>query len=257
MTKLRVKSILNHKKQLASNRSKHKGMLMSGKSVYFPHKNWVYVLLGLVVLVILIIIFSGLISFTFSAAGDSAFIIILVGSLVGSFINIPLYKAKSNHPLVREEYVRWMGITYRIPRVSLGETNTQVDVNVGGALIPAAMSVFLITDSSVSIVLYSLIGVLAVTIVTHLVARPVRGVGITTPPFIPPIAAAVVAIILSPAHPAVVAYVSGTLGALIGADLLNLGKIPDLGAPIASIGGAGTFDGVFVTGIIAVLLAAL
>ena len=45
------------------------------------------------------------------------------------------------------------------------------------------------------------------------------------------------------------------MGTLIGADLLNLGKIHGLGAPIASIGGAGTFDGVFLSGILAVLLA--
>ena len=52
-----------------------------------------------------------------------------------------------------------------------------------------------------------------------------------------------------------VAAVAYILGTLIGADLLNLGKVQGLGAPLASIGGAGTFDGVFLTGIIAVLLA--
>ncbi|MBW2109628.1 MAG: DUF1614 domain-containing protein, partial [Deltaproteobacteria bacterium] len=52
----------------------------------------------------------------------------------------------------------------------------------------------------------------------------------------------------------VVAYISGTLGTLIGADLLNLRKIYDLGAPVASIGGAGTFDGIFLNGLLAVLL---
>jgi hypothetical protein len=36
-----------------------------------------------------------------------------------------------------------------------------------------------------------------------------------------------------------------------------LGKIHGLGAPVASIGGAGTFDGVFLVGIVAVLLASL
>lgn len=229
---------------------------MSSNRNYFPHKSSYFVLFGLVILVILIVIFSGLISVTFSALGDAAILIILVGSLVGSSINIPLYKIQANVPLVREEYVRWFGVTYRIPRSNEAEY-TEVDVNVGGALIPAGMSVFLLVTSSSSIILSSLIGVLAVTIVTHLVARPVRGVGIETPTFVLPIAAAVAAIILSPSNPAVVAYVSGTLGALIGADLLNLGKIPDLGAPVASIGGAGTFDGVFVTGIIAVLLATL
>ncbi len=53
------------------------------------------------------------------------------------------------------------------------------------------------------------------------------------------------------------AYIAGSLGTLIGADLLNLGKIQGLGAPVASIGGAGKFDGIFLTGIIAVLLASL
>lgn len=228
---------------------------MSSKRIYFPHKTSYFVLLGLVALVILILLFSGLISFTFSAAGDDALLIILMGSLIGSFINIPLYKTRANIPLVREQFVKWFGISYRVPRVSDEEASTEVEVNVGGALIPAGMSVFLLVNSSSSIILSSLIGVLAVTIVTHLIARPVRGVGIQTPTFVPPIAAAVAAIILSPSNPAVIAYISGTLGTLIGADLLNLGKIPDLGAPVASIGGAGTFDGVFVTGIIAVLLA--
>ena len=132
-----------------------------------------------------------------------------------------------------------------------------MEVNVGGALIPAGMSVFLFLASSLTIALYCLVAILVVTIVTHLVARPVRGVGIQCPTFVPPIAAAVSALILSPSNAAVIAYVSGTFGTLIGADLLNLGKIPDLGAPVASIGGAGTFDGVFVTGIIAVILATL
>ena len=53
----------------------------------------------------------------------------------------------------------------------------------------------------------------------------------------------------------IIVYVSGTLGTLIGADLLNLHRMADLGAPMASIGGAGTFDGIFLTGIIAALLA--
>jgi uncharacterized membrane protein len=47
------------------------------------------------------------------------------------------------------------------------------------------------------------------------------------------------------------------MGTLIGADLLNLAKIGTLGAPVASIGGAGTFDGIFLTGILAVLLAGI
>jgi putative Mg2+ transporter-C (MgtC) family protein len=49
-------------------------------------------------------------------------------------------------------------------------------------------------------------------------------------------------------------WITSAIGTLIGADLLNLRKIRGLGAPVASIGGAGTFDGIFLAGIIAVLL---
>ncbi|KFI35253.1 hypothetical protein HY02_02775, partial [Peptococcaceae bacterium SCADC1_2_3] len=87
-----------------------------------------------------------------------------------------------------------------------------------------------------------------------LVARSVQGVGIVMPAFIPPIAAAAVALILAPAQAAPVAYIAGTLGTLIGADLLNWRKIQSLGAQAVSIGGAGIFDGIFLVGIVAAFL---
>ena len=60
-----------------------------------------------------------------------------------------------------------------------------------------------------------------------------------------------------PENRALAPYIAGSLGTLIGADLTNLDKVRGLGAPVASIGGAGTFDGIFLTGILAVLLASL
>ena len=130
---------------------------------------------------------------------------------------------------------------------------TLVAINVGGALIPTVVSFYLLWKTPAN-ALYALIGVAIVAIVTHAVARPVRGVGITTPIFIPPLVAILVALLLPSTSPKVIAYVAGVLGTLIGADLSHLNVIPKLGAPVASIGGAGTFDGVFLTGIIAVLL---
>jgi uncharacterized membrane protein len=93
--------------------------------------------------------------------------------------------------------------------------------------------------------------------VCYHLAEPVVGLGIALPMFVPAIATAIVALALSGQYAAILAYVGGSLGTLIGADLLNLGKIQDLGAPVASIGGAGTFDGIFVTGILAVFIASL
>jgi uncharacterized membrane protein len=72
---------------------------------------------------------------------------------------------------------------------------------------------------------------------------------------LPPLIAAGVALLLAFRRAPPVAYVSGSMGTLIGADVLNLSQVARLGAPVVSIGGAGTFDGVFLTGIIAGLLA--
>ncbi len=80
---------------------------------------------------------------------------------------------------------------------------------------------------------------------------------IAVPVFFPAVITAVVALLLSREFAAPLAYIGGSLGTLIGADLTNLDKVRGLGAPVASIGGAGTFDGIFLTGILAVLLAGL
>jgi len=232
---------------------------MSRKTIYFQHSFLFFAILLVLLFVVVALVFLGAISIAFEDVGFTPVIIllILVGTLIGSFINIPLLKLRATIPVIRDEYVSWFGMTYRIPKVEYGEAITVVAVNVGGALIPTAVSIYLLSKSAPSTIILSLIGVVAVALVTHAVARPVKGVGIATPAFIPPIAAAVAALILSPAQPRTIAYVAGVLGTLIGADLLNLRKIPKLGAPVASIGGAGTFDGVFLSGIIAVLLAGL
>jgi uncharacterized membrane protein len=130
---------------------------------------------------------------------------------------------------------------------------TILAVNLGGAIIPTVLSIYLWIRNRLGGV--ALIAIAVVTVAVHLMATPVPGVGIAVPTFLPPILAAVTALLLSRRSAPALAYVAGTLGTLIGADLLNLPRLQGLGAPVASIGGAGTFDGVFLTGILAVLLA--
>jgi uncharacterized membrane protein len=144
------------------------------------------------------------------------------------------------------------GRTYFVPE-TIEQGATVVALNVGGALIPILISLYLVLRTR----LYGrmLIGVAFVAAVVHSLARIVPGMGIVVPMFVPPLVAAGIALLLAFRKAPPVAYVSGSMGTLIGADLLNLGRIADLGAPIVSIGGAGTFDGVFLTGIIAGLLA--
>lgn len=129
---------------------------------------------------------------------------------------------------------------------------TTISVNIGGAVIPMIITLFL---SSMAKPVEVLSGILLVTIIVHKISRPVKGSGIAIHALIPPFLAAFVAIIISPQNAPIIAYISGTFGCILGIDILNMRKIPDLGMPLVSIGGAGTFDAIFLTGIISVLLA--
>ncbi len=229
---------------------------MSRKTMYFPHSFPAFVILLIILAFAVGLIFIRVLGAAFEDVGFSSVTtaVILIATFLGSYINIPLLKLKTTVPIIKEEFVNFLGVFYRIPQVEYGQRITVVAINVGGALIPTAVSFYLLWKAP-SVILYSLIGVAVVAIMTRVVARPVKGVGIVTPAFIPPIIAAVMAYVLPSGAPRIVAYVAGVLGTLIGADLSNLNTIPKLGAPVASIGGAGTFDGVFLSGIIAVLLA--
>jgi uncharacterized membrane protein len=171
-------------------------------------------------------------------------------SLLGSHVNIPLF-AMHVARLAPAHEATVFGRTYVSPP-AVREGTTIVAINLGGALLPLILSLYLFSRSRMR--LRMLLGVAIVAGVVHSLAQIVPGVGIAVPMFIPPLAAAAVSLILAFRQAPPVAYVSGSMGALIGADLLNLPRIAQIGAPIVSIGGAGTFDGVFLTGIIAGLL---
>ena len=109
---------------------------------------------------------------------------------------------------------------------------TVVAVNLGGAVIPTLLSFYLIVRNRLRV--RGAIATAAAATICHLVAHPVPGIGIAEPVLVPPIAAATVALLLSHASAAPLAF-GGSLGTLIGADLLNLDKIQGLGAPVASI----------------------
>jgi uncharacterized membrane protein len=175
---------------------------------------------------------------------------ILLLELLGSAVNIPIAQLPPER-MVSHRLVHFYGMLYVVPVVE--QSRTIIAVNVGGALIPTILSVFLLFKTRVG--LRGVLAVAAVAFVGHLLATPVPGVGISVPVFVPPIVAAFAAMVLGGRQAAPLAYIAGSLGTLIGVDLLNLDKIQGLGAPIASIGGAGTFDGVFLTGILAVVLA--
>jgi len=212
---------------------------------------------------ILVVLFAGLIiliqlrilryAYMRLGVGPGMALLLLLGSLVGSYFNIPI-AVLPGHNVRMGEVVDFFGMHYTVPLVT-SWPGTIIAVNVGGAVIPTLMSTYLVLRYQLW--LKAAIATAAIAIIIHAMATPVPGVGIAVPVFGPVVATAILAFILSREYAAPLAYIGGSMGTLIGADLLNLDKISGLGAPVASIGGAGTFDGIFLTGILAVLLAGI
>jgi uncharacterized membrane protein len=226
------------------------------RGVIFAPFLFIYVVLALVVLAFLFALIEiHVINYAFTLAGlppELAFLALL-GSLIGSYINIPLARLRGGtaHPTA---LITSYGVRYR-PPVRTWDGSTVLAVNVGGAVVPVLIAIYVLVHQP-ELIRPALIATVIVGLVVNRTARPIRGLGIATPMFIPPIVAALAGYLLGgQGHAAPVAYIGGVLGTLIGADVMNLGRLTDLGAPVASIGGAGTFDGIFLTGIVAVLLA--
>ena len=211
--------------------------------------------LGLFLLIGLLIVLMevGILKYAYTKIGvDRRYVfLLLLLSLVGSYVNIPVAHLPGEQ-VVTDRVITYFGMRYIIPMVQEWP-GTVIAVNLGGAVIPTLLSLYLLVKHR----LYGsgLLGVVIVTAVVHWLATPVPGVGIAVPTFIPPLVATGTAWVLQRHAAPPLAYIAGSLGTLIGADLCNLGQIQGLGAPVASIGGAGTFDGIFITGILAVLLA--
>ena len=213
----------------------------------------IYLLLFLVVVgMLMAVVQLGLMTMTFDKLGlssHSAFVLLLC-SLFGSSINLPLFSVRAQLPPQLVEKM-FYGLLRGPQRPFSGRT--RVTVNVGGGLIPAAFSLYLFTHASLDLVQTTL-SILVVAAVSYRLSRPIPGLGIAMPIFVAPLTAALVALALGGDNPAPLAYISGSLGVLLGADLFRLRDIPRLGVALVSIGGAGTFDGIFITGLVAVLL---
>jgi len=215
---------------------------------------WYLLILLLLIVFLVTLIQVGVITIAFEKLGlsPSAAMAILFGSLFGSAINIPIYQQDRTRPSVDLSDF-FGGGPWRIPRQPFSG-GVVIAVNLGGCIIPIGVSLFLVTHHDLS-VFTALLGISVVSLVSYKTSRLIPGIGIGMPLLLAPLVSAVTALLIDPANSAPLAYISGTMGVLIGADLLHLKEIVKINVPIASIGGAGTFDGIFITGIVAALLA--
>ncbi len=174
--------------------------------------------------------------------------------LFGGFINIPVARRELDQSQVSGP-VRTLPLDWQT-RTETKPAGVVIAVNLGGCIIPTLLALYevvLIAQTGSG----EIVAVVAATAcniaICYLLAKPAPGIGIFLPGFIPPLMAAGCAYLLSHDFAAPVAFVAGTMGPLIGADLLHLNEINEPKG-IASIGGAGTFDGIVLSGLLAALL---
>lgn len=205
-----------------------------------------------ILILVVVIIQVGAFTMALDKLGLSAHsaMLLLICTLMGSAINLPLFSMRAEEPS-EETKQMFLGLLFGRPLPFTGKTI--VAINVGGAIIPVSFSIYLINTNQLPLI-HVILAIATVTAVCRIFSRPIPRLGIGIPIFIAPITAALTALFLAPENSAPMAYICGTLGVLTGADLMRLQDIRKLGAPVASIGGAGTFDGIFLTGIVAVLL---
>jgi uncharacterized membrane protein len=185
----------------------------------------------------------------------------LIGILCGGFINLPVRYIERDFDQITA-IPGWSAWLNSSPFIRRRTTETTIAVNVGGCIIPTALAVYellmILTHSWYASWCVSVISLVNILICFY-VARPVNGLGITMPGFVSPAVAIGLSWLLLPGTDynsirAPVAFVAGILGPLIGADLLHLRDITRISVGVLSIGGAGTFDGIVLSGMVAALL---
>jgi uncharacterized membrane protein len=182
--------------------------------------------------------------------------LIIFVMLLGSFINIPIVRKPIIKPVLRYPPNIWWLERYW-PNLQQLTTERIIAINVGGFVIPMLLVLYEITliwGQQPGLLLPMAAAVLLNILLCYLLAQPVPQVGVTLPVFIPGIVAALSALLLAPDMAAPVAFCAGVLGPVVGADLLNLKLVSKTQVGMASIGGAGTFDGIVISGLLAVLL---
>ncbi len=220
--------------------------------IYLPVSLLLFLLLLLLVPFLWLIVAVDVVQIAVAKLGFSPNIafLLLILVILGSTINIPLYRKESS-VIVADDFVNlWLREFWGIPLQKVQRT-TVIALNVGGGLIPVLLALYQFTQGNI---LAILLVTAIVTVVSYYAARVVPGIGIQMNPLLAPLTAALSAMLFAPAHAAPVAFAGGILGTLIGADLLHLKDIQAMSSGVLSIGGAGVFDGIALCGLFALLL---
>ncbi|MGI6226058.1 MAG: DUF1614 domain-containing protein [Peptococcales bacterium] len=164
---------------------------------------------------------------------DKSAFLVIAALIVGSFIDIPLYRG-----------------------------NINISINVGGGIVPLALSGYLLSKAGTSKEkIRALVGALITGIIIYLIGSVLMRGGhnefntILDPIYIYPLVAGLTAYIIGRSRRA--AFIAATIGVLL-LDIFHTFYLLSKGIPgTVHVGGAGAFDSIVLAGIIAVLLAEL
>lgn len=188
--------------------------------------------------------------------GPTSSLVVALGIFLGGAVNIPVTRIEQTE-VVEYRPTRLLGLNRLLSRPVQPQSYTILAVNLGGCLVPTALAGYQIARLAGQAP--SAVPTLGVALglnvaLCYYFATPVPQKGIALQPLIPAGAAALTALLLAPDWAPPIAFSAGVLGPLVGADLLHLDDIAGMGTGMASIGGAGTFDGIVLSGLVATLL---
>lgn len=213
-------------------------------------------LLGLILLLPLLLANVLLTALAKLGLGPVSSLLVALGIFLGGAVNIPVARIEQTE-VVEYRPTQILGLDRLLARPVRRQSYTTLAVNLGGCLVPTALAGYqigrLVLQAPTALAALGAALILNVGLCYYF-AEPVAGKGIALQPLIPAGAAALSGLVLAPAWAPPIAFSAGVLGPLIGADLMHLNDIAKIGTGMASIGGAGTFDGVVLSGLVATLL---
>lgn len=222
------------------------------------------VIIGLIVIVVPLLFLglagkaiTGLVGLSWLTATALVLLILLC-----SFVDIPIWKVRHQTIRVPHTGTGLFPEAFK-PGEDGGLWETTITVNLGGAILPLLLSAYLL-DRAAPVMTGEMMylrvtaGVFLVAAMSYVTTRAVVGVGIRASLFIPGLTALLCGILLAggPGLSAgVIAFVSSTVGTLLGANIAHLPRAGDLEVPRISIGGAGTFGAIFIGCLLSALIA--
>ncbi len=183
-----------------------------------------------------------------------------LGSLLTSYVNIMIAEVTYYMPFAPfTDLIKFFPIPIIIQRID----KLFLEVNVGGAIIPIVISIYLITEYLMKnvVVIVAFMASLAISsLIIWQSSRIIPNIGITLPTSLPVLLTLIFTLIattLLHANPLAFSYSLGSLSTLLGADILNMRRVIRTMRGYVSIGGAGVFDGIYITSLMSLILASL